>query len=376
MVVFRPLQSFVARLPVDPTMISGALSTANPDHTPVSVTFNSLLSLYILVPITALAMGVDYFIFHGRLRATLPRNPEHLRAYTFLFVLPHVVASAGSFLDREYAAFYQRKLWAALVVAFALGILMPRFFGAFASLIIYVVYTMYHLITQQTGIAMFMTGGTSRPFYFWRWGTILASVLMYLLILVSPNWTGPFLASFPLRFFLDSLIIPLLIVMCAGGGIVGYRSRTSIGRWYVAGNCAMLVLTGFCYILHYSFFGVLLTRAIHDITGFLFYAAHDSNRNGKETPNLFYRLLKRTGLPIYLLCPIFGIALANTLLQLRFYPYVRESLMMLAYFHYYTEGFMWKRSALHRRFVPVIAGPALFQSTRSKAPILDAQSNA
>ena len=75
--------------------------TASPTATAV-VTWRGLLSIYIVIPIMALVMAVDFFFLNSRLRLALPSDPEDWVAFRLLFVLPHIFVGNFIMVDRGY----------------------------------------------------------------------------------------------------------------------------------------------------------------------------------------------------------------------------------------------------------------------------------
>ena len=130
------------------------------------------------------------------------------------------------------------------------------------------------------------------------------------------------------------------------------RASTNIAKSYIWSNVALVAFAATFYVMGYSFFAVFAPRIVHDLSGFAFYVVHDHNRNRGEVKNYLYQLLRFTRVPVFILTPVFGILVANALLQVNMIPAVETFLIVLSYFHYYTEGFMWKRDAIHRESVP------------------------
>jgi hypothetical protein len=100
----------------------------------------------------------------------------------------------------------------------------------------------------------------------------------------------------------------------------------------------------------YLFLAILIPRVVHDVTGWMFYLTHDRNRNLEETRNALYRVLAPSHLPIAVTVPALAIGVNVTLdlIPGRVYDPI---VLAVSLFHYYTESFMWKRDAVHRRSV-------------------------
>jgi len=326
---------------------------------PRTVTFQALLAPYFFIPATLVIVLTDRYAFHGALRRMLPSSPERLRLYLILLVFPHIVASALSFMDREYLQFYRPKLLQGLGVALALGVLLPWWGSPSLVFAVYIGYTTYHNMAQQVGVAMFMTGKPTVWFKAWKWCMIVTTMIVFYLALANMRQHWPSLHLGPWGVL--SLPQGMHRVMTAGLWaapvltlIVGLRAKTRIGAVYLWANCLMVLFTAFYFRSGYYCFAIALTRVVHDLTGFFFYVVHDANRNNDTIRNVVYSLFRSTGMPIYVLSPVLAIVLANSLVQFQAHALIAKFLISLGYFHYYTEGFMWKRDALHRRYVPVV----------------------
>jgi len=329
---------------------------------PRVITYKALLGAYLFVPITFMVVLLDRYAFHSVLRQMLPRSPEPLRLYLVFLVFPHIVASALSFLDREYLTFYRVKLVQGLGVAVILGALLPWWGPPALVFAVYIFYTTYHNMAQQVGVAMFMTGKPTFWFKLWKWCLILTTMVMFYLSMANMHrhWPQINFGSWGILTLPRGLYVLMMAGLFALPVLTLAASVRSKSRWgvsYLWANCLLVLFTAFYFRSGYYCFAIALTRIVHDFTGFLFYVVHDANRNNGTVRNIVYSLFRSWSVPIYLLSPLLAIVLANGLVQFKSYALIAKFLIALGYFHYYTEGFMWKRDALHRQFVPVVNGP-------------------
>jgi hypothetical protein len=104
-----------------------------------------------------------------------------LPLYLLFFELPHILSSFIGFFDREYVRFYKRQLF----------FWLPTFLGVFALLIwwnltfaivLYLVGTTYHVMRQQTGIALMFGVRKDRLHAVWSWLAVLATAIVYLTV--------------------------------------------------------------------------------------------------------------------------------------------------------------------------------------------------
>ena len=141
----------------------------------------------------------------------------------------------------------------------------------------------------------------------------------------------------------------LVIVSTYFGMKMSNNSRTKQGQYYVYGNIAMVVACYFCLKMDYSVFVILMPRVIHDITAFMIYCGHDQNRNRHEYKNFLHGFFSFLRIPPLLMNPILAISIAFVV---DYYTSHQTTLMVIVFFgllHYYMEGIIWKRDAIHRK---------------------------
>lgn len=325
------------------------------------VSFPVLWLMYAVVPLCLLVVLVDWWLMKGVLRRLLPGDPEQLRFVTIFLVYPHIVASANSFIDKEYLVFYKRKLGEALAVACLLAFVVPALFGPKVDELVFAGYTVYHVMAQQIGITTMMTGKPDFRFKCWKWLSLVVIAAIYIPVYSDIDvtlLTSPILGVAPSRFIFGAAAF-LLGLLAFFSFWAAARSQTKIGGRYLWSNTGMIIAAAGFYAAGYPFFSILVPRLIHDLSGFAFYVAHDHNRNAGGGKNLLYNLFKSARVPVYLLSPLLGIAFANGLVEMSGFAWVERALTALSYFHYYTEGFMWKRGTLHRQAIGGLRGLSL-----------------
>ena len=118
-------------------------------------------------------------------------------------------------------------------------------------------------------------------------------------------------------------------------------------------NSGMVVLMAVFYFAGYGFFSILMVTTVHNITAFIFYVVHDLNRNAASSRNISYLALRFTGLPIW--AQSLGLSLVLGYLGIRYASLNAGVLAVsfISYFHYISDGYVWKRGSLHRQFAPV-----------------------
>ena len=365
---------------------------------PVSISNRLLLSLYAIMPLCLCFVVLDALAFNYQFRDIwLPDNPGALIWWAIIFNFPHIVSSMVTLLDDEYLPHYRQRFTKALVIITVAvlsvnyllpQVLSPGLYGIVFILffIFFAAYTMYHVLSQQFGLGMMMMGlRPDRGFEFWRYSSTFAATLLYLMAFTKHNLQAVIFDS-GLSLYDFTQWLALAAVVCAAlfGTHLMRRGQQRLGIVYVAANILMLFIVWCMAALEYSFLVILIPRFIHDITAFIIYSVHDHNRNATQTHNYIYRALSFIPLTPLLLCPILAIVLANSIecgayfldFGLGFNPanntdcfashfyrpeveqplpdQMRVGLQILfisGLFHYYIEGFVWKRESLHRHSV-------------------------
>jgi len=338
-----------------PLSATANVSTDTRSAAPLAVSGNLLTALYCIIPACAAVVVIDMLLLNQALRNYLPSRPEDWLIWTVVFNTPHILASFFSFADKEYYHFYKPRLLKAVaafsIVVLLFTMLVPAVLpGALARILMivfsgYVIaYTMYHVLSQQLGVAISMMkirpGKLYEPL---RWSATLAGTLMYALAVVDDD-----LYFVGIRF---GAIVELLAgVFVAVSCVLGYRlaqdSNNRKGTLYLYSNLAMLVAVYAFWELGYSVFVIMVPRFVHDITAFYIYAVHDRNRNLHTRHNYIYRWF--SFLSPLIACPVLAIVLSAVLEK---HVWFVAPLLIVTLLHYYTESFIWRGDALHRRQV-------------------------
>jgi hypothetical protein len=357
-----------------------------------------LLSLYGIIPLCILLVGLDIAFFNGAIKAYLPSNPGALIWWAIIFNFPHIVSSLMTLADDEYIPYYKERFLKALkvivVAVLAINIVLPMIVPAPVGMAVYglffiffATYTMYHVLSQQFGIGMMMM--KSRPgtpmYERWRRTATVAAASMYMLVFAKPNFQSVNFGSFTLY----DVALYLAGIFVVISGLIGLSltkdSKRQLGTFYVSSNVFMLVTTFIFAVLDYGVFVIAIPRFIHDLTALIIYSTHDHNRNREVKHNYIYRFFSFLPIPPLLLCVPLAILFATSVecgsylldfslgfdpsqtsecaLNHFYTPTVENPLpgsmqlglqimFICGFFHYYIEGFVWKREAIHRHSVP------------------------
>ena len=364
----------------------------------LSVNSTSLLSLYLVMPILVLFVGWDTLFWNHQWRdRILPQFPAEILIWSIVFNFPHIVSSLVTLADKAYWDFYRRRLIVGFSVIAAsvlvINLLTPVLFGKQVTDLIFLVYfvfyagyTVWHVLSQQFGIGLMLMRVTPQVRYYsmWRWLSTTAGTLMYVMVFGEVFFNDVQLFGVDVERLLMVVALGFVVLASLVGAPLVIQSRRTLGSWYGVGNLAILPVSYLMLLWGYPVFVVMIPRFIHDFTAFQVYAVHDHNRNREVAHNLVYRCLRWVPLTPLMLCPLVAIVLANSVecstmwidtligssatlpqkcllepaMALPLADRVPGSMALwlqvffiTGFFHYFIEGFVWKRESIHRHSV-------------------------
>lgn len=284
-------------------------------------------------------MFVDTFFFRGAIKQILPHFPEQILWYMLVFNFPHIIASFFSFADKEYLAYYKKPLSYGLPVI-ALGAFMLPWLSIETTIIILVLYTMYHNVSQQTGIASILMQHRDIWTKTWRWGVVGFALFLYIMVYPSAfkAIVAPHTLTLTMLFTITTIILTLVVIR---------RSKTRIGTWYAIGTTGIAMTGTIALYFGYPLITITILRIVHDITAFIFYVTHDKNRNKEVMHNFFYRTILPNTTFFWFGIPLLGI-LATYVIQGGGTGTTIQIFFFIAVTHFFIEGFMWKGGSPHR----------------------------
>lgn len=306
-----------------------------------------LIALYAIVPFCLLIALFDWLVLQGALTRVLPADPHSMRWFTLLFMLPHIFASMLILADLEYIEHYRRRLAVTLPLLLLASVALPALLGWTAFMVIIAIYTIYHLMAQQAGIAAMLA--ENRCLWHRLWGGIsfVFLTVIYLLVLVPVP---------PGSAWIDMVLAGLGAALILSTWQAYSGSRTSIGAGYICANSAMLLACLLFYYVQMPFFLILMPRVVHDITAFLVYVAHNTNRAVARAPSAMGLLQRLVPLPVMYLTPLAGIGLTVMVTYL-FQSHMMVLLPFMALFHYHWEAVMWRSGSPLRQHL-LLSRPA------------------
>lgn len=309
------------------------------------ITFGWIFWIYVLVPLSLLVVGIDQFWLGLKIRNFLPTRPDLLLFISMSFNLPHIVASHLILFDKEYGAFYGRKLSLGIPLVFLGTAAMALFLEPGFLFTVGAVTTIYHVWMQQIGITRWYVGKAGFPFRAWQWLSILLFCIFYFHLFLPDETVGIFwkrqalnglwLAMIPLTFF-------------------AYQaSRASVSRrgvCLIAVNQILFALSLLFYEKGYPFLAFFMIWGVHNLTAFSIYSLHNRNRNLEGPKNLIFQAIgSRGSVSLMALTPLLGVGIAGLLwLIWQKHPSFGLILVMINLSHYFTESFTWKSKTPHR----------------------------
>ncbi len=332
-------------VPADPQAAAGAL----PMHT---LDRRWLLALYAVIPFAVGLMLLDQALLGSHLRrAVLPVAPEEWPAWTILFGMPHVIAGLLTMADREYLGYYRRRFCWPLLGFGAISIAAATGPGqlAFSVALWLGFYTVTHLLTQQIGLAFTMLHkppvGWMR---LWKWTMLVLGVLVYAGLLIEMNLPDASLGGLDPHALVVLGGAGLLALLLVPTAVLARRAVDRCAAVYVWSNWAMVAAILAAFAWRYPVFILLIPRIIHDLTAFLVYFNHDSNRNAQYGHNLLYRRARRGRTVAFWILPTVSVGLAYAL-QINEFPLFIAINFFLTFMHYHIESVVWRRPHLHRQ---------------------------
>jgi len=319
-------------------------------HRQIAIDSRFLLAINAIIPLSLLLVVADIYLLGGVVKGFLPTKPEDYVWFSFIFNLPHIVASFVTYADREYVAHYKRQLGRSAMLCIGLSAAIMAVGGLDVFMVCFAVFTVYHLIMQQYGISlMLMKRRQNIVFQFWRWLSLAAGATMFLSV-YRPTATWP-MTNIPLDmagYMLLLLAMPFAVIYYwqhVRGPDVSATSKT----YYIA-SCAIVVAACAACAAGYPFFLIMIPRFIHDVTAFTFYAVHDHNRNLTTSHNWLYRWLRPLHISPLVLCLPLSVALTWYFAMHEYNSFgVMIFLLFITLVHFHMEGYMWKRDTPHRK---------------------------
>lgn len=297
-----------------------------------------LLGIYSIIPVVMLFLAGDFWLNGLGLSRSLPADPHTMQWFTMFFMLPHIFASLFTFLDRDYLVAYKERLAVSVPLILVMILAIPVLFDAPILQMIMAVYTLFHLISQQTGIAAMIARNKSAVYQAWKWLSFFAVLMIS--IMAQTNFPR-------LHDFLYGALPFFILLYGALTLVTARQSKTVVGMGYIAANSVMIVICYGLALARLPFFVILILRVVHDVTAFYFYVSHNANRNRERHLNLVSRLRKWLRLPEYVFTPLMGV-LCTALATATLGDGIFFTVIFLGLLHYYWEGIMWKQGSPHR----------------------------
>lgn len=310
-----------------------------------------LLRIYAIGLLLIGIVVADQLFFNEALLPYMGLTSLFLPLYLLFFELPHIIASFLGFADKEYIKQYKHSLLFVLPVLLGtVGFLM--YLNFMATVILYLCATMYHVIKQQTGIALIL--GAKKDIGHRVWSALGLGIVTILYVYLALQETFSLQVTQPVAQAIDVVLVGSMVVFLAVGFWMTRHTTKTMARKYIALTTLML-FTSYAFVLFgYVFFAFFLIRFVHDVTAFYFYIIHEMNRNSQSVKNVLYRHLPLLPISLVVFVPLTAIAIG---LATRSVLVDQQTLfaviILLGFAHYYLESIMWKRSMPHRKQIAV-----------------------
>lgn len=305
------------------------------------VTYPVLISVYAIVPVLCIVAFVDWFYFGAWIQKNLPSSPESIFLIALLFNVPHHVGSLFGFLDKEYLLYYRRRFLVDIPLVL-LAFFSVWYAWPLLALVVFILYTEYHIVSQQGGIACALMKNRPRLYNVWR--LLVIGVFSFPYLIINSKSVFGLQLSLEVLYALSfvSAVAFLLVTLR-----MRHESKTKEGARYFLVASAAILSGYFLFMWGYPILAFFLSRFVHDVTAFVFYVAHDTNRTAAAHTNALYLLWKPLKIPLFILTPTLAVVIAFLISETA----TTITLLLIFVTHYYVESFMWKRGSLHRSYV-------------------------
>lgn len=318
-----------------------------------------LLSIYLIIPLLLVLVVIDLFVLGGQLKQILPDRPEEWAWWLLVFNTPHIISSFITTANQSDWVQYKLRYIKAILVLVVITLLINGLFPALISLeyqfeygvIVFAIYgffTLYHVFSQQYGISLILgKAAPSQSMKLFKMSVILLSLVLFIHLGLLQ-----ILYKYNTEVLIIELILALFVVILS---VNFFRlSKTNKGKIYHLGNVCLVLSVLIFVNTGYGIFALIVPRFIHDITAFLIYSNHDENRfrHSKESHFIYDKVKKLKFSPLYLSISL-GVVIAFLINQIPpiYFIYI---ILVIDFFHYYIERFLWKSGASHRQYLNIV----------------------
>lgn len=312
------------------------------------------LYLYLLCPTLVMLSIVDTLIFDGLILQYLPDRPEEWSWWLIFFSTPHIISSFMTIANPDDVKPLGRRIIISLTLliltSYILNILLKNKIDEtsyyYINILVFFFYgllTTNHVLTQQHGIALIIGKQKSTLFSnFYRYMMVSLSFLIFIKIANSTTKLIPSEIILYLEIVTTIALTYLLIKVIS-------ESKSRSGNLFHIVNYIMIMSVLFLSSIDYFIFVFIIPRVIHDISAYLIYLNHDTNRF-KHKDHYIYKGILKTPASIITTSILVGILVTQLIHS--FSPVIIISILMVVdFFHYYMESIIWKGKSSNRNYV-------------------------
>jgi len=314
---------------------------------PYKIDSRWLLRIYAIGLVLTAVVVADQVFFEKALLPYMGLTSLFLPLYLLFFEMPHIIASFLGFADREYIQRYKFSLSVVLPLLL-LGVGFLMYLNFMAAVLLYLCATMYHVIKQQTGIALILGARKNTGHQVWSFLALWITTILYVILIL------PELLSFSVANVVNYVVLGSVAVFLLVGTWIVHRTPKMVAKKYIALTTLMVLMSYVFILFGYIFLAFFLIRFVHDVTAFYFYIVHEMNRNSQSIKNVLYRHLPLLPISLIILVPGLAIVIGLTTRSVLVDQQVLFGvIIILGFAHYYLESIMWKRSTPHREHIAV-----------------------
>jgi hypothetical protein len=328
----------------------------------LAVSFRLLLGLYSIIPVCLILQAFDGWFWQDYLRQNLPSSPYHFVLFQILFGTPHIIASNLVLVtNRDYFKHFQRHI-IGMTLMIALAYFVGKLFIPYRALYVTVaVWTVYHVLKQQYGVAKGLCQLPDWVFRLLLYISVVTGVVIYVGIFLRNSLT-----PVDMLWLKNVAILGCGLLLLAGLFCQNWVAN-AFGRWFYWANILLVITSFYLFYQQYYFMAILVPRFVHDATAYIFYVTHDYNKHSKLPQNGIYRYALHCHLHIFLVLPTISFLLAfllqaygddavnimsRYLLGTEYYKAITLGFLgYLGLMHYYMEGLTWQKDSPYRKHI-------------------------
>jgi hypothetical protein len=205
-----------------------------------------LMWVYAIGLLLAGVVVADQFFLGKMLLPYLGMNSLLIPLYLLFFEMPHIIASFLGFVDTEYVQRYKFSLTVVLPMLL-IGVVLLLYVHFLTAVVFYLCATVYHVIKQQTGIALILGAKRNIWHYVLVVLALLITTVLYTYLKLPELFSSIAFSSMNCLLFICVAIFLLVVAKVVRG------TSNPKAKKYIVLTTLMLVASYIFILLGYNF---------------------------------------------------------------------------------------------------------------------------